>query len=392
MKSKLPAFTRRYLAGLDLHLKDDRSSGMKVARDLGMRAVKLGIETLQLARIHEEAMITLVLPHFSAHSSDGMIRRAGVFFAEAITPIEETHRGAREANVRLKGAIETLRQRSAELAALNKKLKREIVQRKGVENSLRISELTSSQLLEKSRHMQEELRLLSRRLLSVQEDERKKISRELHDVIAQTLTGINLQLSTLKLQSAASVKEFHKKISVTQRLVEKSVETVHRFARNLRPAVLDDLGLLPALHSYIKDFTKQTGIPVMFTAYPTVENLDNAARTGLYRVVQEALTNVARHSRASHAKVVIRKGRGIVCMDVHDNGRGFHVERIMFARNSKRLGLLGMRERVEMLGGAFWVESAPGKETTIHVNLPQHAGARGKPTKRKPADVPLKSP
>ena len=108
--------------------------------------------------------------------------------------------------------------------------------------------------------MQEQLRHLSRQLLLAQEEERKRISRELHDEIVQTLVGINVHLASLKVKARLNIKDLMKKISQTQQLVEKSVNTVHRFARELRPTVLDDLGLIPALEAFIKDFTKRTGI------------------------------------------------------------------------------------------------------------------------------------
>jgi signal transduction histidine kinase len=219
--------------------------------------------------------------------------------------------------------------------------------------------------------MQEELRLLSRRLLSAQEEERKNISRELHDVIAQTLTGINMRLAALKSKTTSSTRDLHKKIEITQRLVEKSVDIVHRFARDLRPAVLDDLGLIPAMRSYLKHFTEQTGIRTAFSAFAEVEKLDNPSRTVLYRIAQEALTNVARHARATHVKVSIRLDQDKVCMDIHDDGRGFQVEGVSAIKHSKRLGLLGMRERAEMIGGTFCVDSAPGKTTTVRIEIPK---------------------
>jgi signal transduction histidine kinase len=321
--------------------------------------------------MHEEAMTALILPENTKHSRAGVIGHAGIFFAEALTPIEETHRGAREANVHLKVIIETLTQRTVELATSNEDLKREIDRRRNVEDSLRSSEKTSGELLEKSRGMQEELRLLSRRLLSAQEEERKNISRELHDVIAQTLTGINMRLAALKSKTTSSTRDLHKKIEITQRLVEKSVDIVHRFARDLRPAVLDDLGLIPAMRSYLKHFTEQTGIRTAFSAFAEVEKLDNPSRTVLYRIAQEALTNVARHARATHVKVSIRLDQDKVCMDIHDDGRGFQVEGVSAIKHSKRLGLLGMRERAEMIGGTFCVDSAPGKTTTVRIEIPK---------------------
>jgi len=388
MKAKSTALYRAYLEALRVYLQPGCPSDLSQARSIGERAVKRGIETLDLARIHTEALLRVVLPHYSARTSDGMVTRASAFFAEAITPLEETHRGAREANAHMKTIIGTLTRRTGELAASNEELRQEIVQRKAVEKSLRTSELTSSQLLEKSRQMQDELRYLSHRLLSVQEEERKRISRELHDVIAQTLAGINLRLVTLKSQATANAKGLHQKISITQQLVQKSVDIVHRFARDLRPTVLDDLGLIPALRSHLKSFRDRTGIRVAFTSFAGVEKLDGAGRTALYRVAQEALNNVATHSGASHARVRIVGHDGGVRMEIRDNGKGFRLEGIDRSSRRNRLGLLGMRERVEMVGGAFCVESAPGKATTIRADIP----LRGAAAKKRPLLTSGKSP
>jgi len=382
MKPPAPDFSRCYLTALRLHLKRGPSASLDAARRLGIKAAALKLETLDLARMHEEALITLVLAHYSTRTADGMIRRAGAFFAEAISPIEKTHRVALEANVKMKAMIESLRQRTAELATSNAVLKKEIVQRRAVESSLRISEMTTSQLLRKSRRMQEELRELSRRLLSVQEQERQKISRELHDVIAQTLTGINVQLAALKTLSRTDTQDLQHKITLTQRLVEKSVEIVHRFARDLRPAALDDLGLIPALQSYLKGFMVQTGVRVSFTAFAGVEQLSSDVRTVLFRISQEALTNVARHAHASHAKVGILRHDGSVSVEITDNGGGFQESS---ARGRKRLGLLGMRERAEMIGGILTVHSLPDKGTTIRVEIPERVAAAKKRTKKTPA-------
>jgi hypothetical protein len=229
-----------------------------------------------------------------------------------------------------------------------------------VEESLRQSEQHSGHLLEQSRRLQEELRLLSRRILSVQEEERKRISRELHDVIAQVLTGINVRLAVLKTEAAANTKGLSRNIARTQRMVERSVDIVHRFAHDLRPAVLDHLGLIAALHAYLKIFAKETGIRVSLTASPAADRLDSTLRTTLYRVAQEALTNVARHARASRAEVVIGRHGSELWMHIRDNGCAFSVEQVLHARKRKRMGLLGMRERMEMVGGRFRVESAPG--------------------------------
>lgn len=377
IKSKLGELSGRYHLALKSYLKEVPMSDLEPAREVGRHAMSLGLETLDLARIHEIALVSLVLPGYSTSTNDGLMGRAGMFFSEAITPIEETHRGAREANVNLNHVVKALSQRTLQLADSVEELKQEIVQRKIVEESLRISEQTSIKLLGKSHLMQEELRDLSRKLLSAQEEERRKISRELHDVIAQTLTSINVRLAALKSESNSSSTDLRKKIETTQRLVEKSVDIVHRFARELRPTVLDDLGLIPALQGFMKSYMEDTGIRVTLKVFTGIEQLDTAVSTVLYRVAQEALTNVARHARASLAEVSILNSDGMIRMEIIDDGQGFEVDGMSSANKSNRLGLLGMRERAEMIGGAFCVESAPGHPTTIRVEIPfENSAAR----------------
>ena len=264
---------------------------------------------------------------------------------------------------------EEAQQRVAVLAASNQKLELEIVQRHAVEQSLRQSEAHQIQLLAQSRLLQEQLRNLSRQVILAQEDERKEISRELHDVIAQTLTGINIRLATMKLQAGTDARGFGRNIARSQRLVEKSVDIVHRFARELRPAVLDDLGLIPALHAFLKSFSARSGIRSHLKAAIGVEQLDMTRRTVLFRVAQEALTNVGRHSQATRVDISIRKLPTGLAMDIKDNGKAFNVESQLQANGGKRLGLLGMRERVEMVGGTFTIQSAPGQGTTVQVKI-----------------------
>ncbi len=271
----------------------------------------------------------------------------------------------------LKRAEETQRRMEA-LDAANRELKREIVRRKAVEAALKESEQYSCQLLAKALQLQKQLRHLSHRVLQAQEEERKRISRELHDEIGQVLAAVNLHLAALKKEAAPNSKDLKRKIAHTQRLVERSVNVVHQFAGQLRPPALDDLGLIPALRSYMKDFTRQTGLPIRFTSFTPgrTELLDGAKRTVLYRIAQEALINVARHAQASLVEVRVQRLRGVIRMEVKDNGKSFQVPGVSPTGRNKGLGLLGMRERVEMVGGRFAVESAPGKGTTIRAEIP----------------------
>lgn len=217
--------------------------------------------------------------------------------------------------------------------------------------------------------MQAEVRRMARRIILTQEEERKRISRELHDVIGPTLTGINLKLAALKLH-ATDPAMLEKNITEAQRLVTKSLETVNQFARDLRPALLDDLGLVPALHAFLKGFMRETGIRAQLIAPRSIEGLGNHNKTTLYRVVLEALSNVDRHANASRVRVEIQNCEGPLVLEVGDDGEGFNPQNPA-VDHRKRLGLVGMRERVEMLGGAWSLTSSPGQGTTIRVTLPR---------------------
>jgi signal transduction histidine kinase len=249
-------------------------------------------------------------------------------------------------------------------------LEEEIVRRQAVETALKKSEQRARQLLEQSRLLQKKMRRFSHRILLVQEDQRKKISRALHDDISQLLVGINVHLAVFAKAAATNPRGIPPAIAPIRRLVEKSLRIVHRFARELRPASLDDLGLIPAIRSYLEDFPKRKGRQIQFTAFAGVEALDNDKRTVLYRVAQEALTNVDKHAHARVVTVTILKIPGGACLEVTDDGKAFDVRRLSSAEWSNHLGLHGMRERVEMAGGRFSVVSIPGQGTTIRAEVP----------------------
>lgn len=182
-----------------------------------------------MARIHEAALATVK----SSCRRDAIIKRSKIFFGEAIAPIEKTHRAALKANLRLSQLNKTLRQRAADLAVSHRHLKQGMVQRKAVEIALKKSREHDKKLLGESHHLQEHLRHLTHQMLAAQEDERGKISRELHDEIAQTLLGINVRLLTLKKEATLNSDGLKKEIASTQRLVEESVKIISGFAREL---------------------------------------------------------------------------------------------------------------------------------------------------------------
>ena len=261
--------------------------------------------------------------------------------------------------------------RVEELQTLTTKLEKEIARRRAVEKSLLASREEEIQLLKQSKRMEEELRLLSRQILHSQEEERRRISHELHDEIAQTLVAVNIHIAGLAQDEDLNSGDFAKKILKTQKLVEQSVEKVHRFAMDLRPAHLDDLGIVKALRGYIKDFRKQTKIPVLISVSPEMKPLDDTRSLVLYRVAQAALTNIAQHAKAKRVKLGLRQTQRSVHMEISDNGKSFDVHKTLNATKVKRLGLIGMRERVEMVGGEFAILSSRGEGTTIRVTLPR---------------------
>jgi len=256
------------------------------------------------------------------------------------------------------------------LTATNLELKTEISKRKVIEASLKKSEQHKSHLLDESRRLHGQLRDFSHRIIETREEERKLISRDLHDEITQLLAGINVNLETLAKDATVTPRLLRQKISRTQRIVETAVETIHEFAHKLRPTSLDDLGLIITLHAYLNDFLKKTGIRVSFKTFAEVEKMSNIQRTTLYRIVKEALINIEKHAKAKQVEVSIRKINDFVHLEISDDGKAFDVVQMQAKKGSKHLGIIGIREQAEKVGGELTIQSAPGLGTKIIVRLP----------------------
>lgn len=246
---------------------------------------------------------------------------------------------------------------------------RDIRERKQAELALRESREHYIRLFEEARTMEENLRQLSNKVLTVQEEERKHISRELHDEIGQALTAVNVSIAMLR-SHAAGDEAFRRKVDHAQKLLEQSMDLVHRFARELRPSMLDHLGPVAALQNYVKSFTERTGIKTEVEGTVSVEQLNNQQGTVLYRVAQESLTNVFKHAQATKVKIRLRQLASAVSMEIIDNGRAFDVPGPDHARGRQPLGLLGMQERVRLVNGQFAIESVPKRGTTVRVEIP----------------------
>ena len=364
----------RYLLALRTHLELRRPRGALEARSLGREALATGLTSLDLARLHERALISLAGSHDLANSRNGLVTRAGKFYIEALVPFERVRRAATDSLLRLQSRTKLIRLHAAALAKGNRQLTREVARRRAGEAAVIKGRAELHRVFVESQVMQKKLRHLTRKVLSAQEEERRHLSRELHDGVVQLLVGVNVELVALSRAPALPPRRLQARITATQRLVERSVAAIHQFARELRPPVLDHLGLIPALQLFMENLSARKKLMITLTAFAGVETLDAHRRTVLYRVAQEALTNVARHARATAVDMTITEHPGSIRMQVADNGRSFPVLQILASTTHKRLGLLGMRERVEMIGGTLTIESVASSGTSVLVEIPFTSG------------------
>ena len=218
---------------------------------------------------------------------------------------------------------------------------------------------------------QNNLRRLSNRLLQAQEHERQALSRELHDEVGQMMTALGIELGNIEDLKDADDRSFRERVNDAKRLNGDAMRTIRDLAMGLRPSMLDDIGLEAALQWQGREFSRHTGVPANVEVQGSLDDLNDAQRTCIYRVVQEALTNCARHANAKHVVVSIRNKKGYLVVIVHDDGVGFNAPTTIRGG----LGLLGMQERVKALDGMLDISSEPRGGTTIRVQIPIGAAA-----------------
>jgi PAS domain S-box-containing protein len=245
----------------------------------------------------------------------------------------------------------------AEAQQLNAELEERVLQRTA-ELQAAIAQLESSRA---------QVLLLAQHERISREEDRARMAREVHDQLGQALTGLKMDLAWLQKHTGPKQKDLLQKFRDMSDLVDATIQDVRRIASELRPGMLDDLGLAPAMEWQLQEFQKRSGIRCRFTSSFEEVALDAEETTILFRILQETLTNVARHASATRVEVSLDEEQGYVRLRVQDNGRGITESEVS---GSKSLGLMGMRERVLLRSGDFNIQGAPGRGTTVVIRLP----------------------
>jgi signal transduction histidine kinase len=242
--------------------------------------------------------------------------------------------------------------------------------------------LANAQLYADVQAARERLQGLSRQLLEAQEAERRRIAHELHDEAGQLLASVHLALEEAVTGLPSQFRERFQQVRDHLDTIETQLR---HLSHELRPTILDDLGLLPALQFFADGVAARTGLRICIDS--SIEGrLAPAVETALYRIMQEGLTNVTKHAAATHVQLQLWRDAQMVHGLLHDNGAGFAVDTVMNQKGPRGLGLLGIQERLEALGGTLQITSAPGQGTTLQITLPVDPGEASPGAERAWAD------
>jgi signal transduction histidine kinase len=358
----------------DILMADDEPANLlaleAVLEPLGQNLLraKSGEEALRLMLKHDPAVILLDvrMPGMDGFETARMIRlrdrsrHTPIIFLTGVAPESESAFRGYEA-----GAVDylvkplvpaVLRAKVSVFVELHKKnaaLTGEIRERQAAEAQLRESEV--------------QLRALAARLISIREEERARIAREIHDELGQVLTGLKMDVTWLARQLAGSERQFVEKAEAMCRLVDSTMHLIRRISTGLRPEILDEMGLVAAFEWQANEFQKRTGMRCRLRLPEARLDPDREISTAIFRIFQEILTNIARHAKASSVEVDLSVSDELLTLRVADDGIGISASQI---RGRESLGLLGMRERAQLFGGEVKIQGAAGRGTTVSVSIP----------------------
>ncbi len=434
LKEILPALAEQFSSAFRDYLEGAGEFALQQAYELSRKAIADGLGVLDIAAVYQEVLAGALRSVPSAEESARVAKAAAQFFAESLSPFEMTHRSFRESNEALRLSEERYRElfenandvvftldlegiftsinRAGEVLSgyarneLPRKNVTDIVVPEywNLVREMRAPKMATGgpttyelEILTKDgRHIPVEIstRLIyqegkpvgvhgiarniterkqaeeaARRLSEALEEEAKRIAHALHDESGQILASVHIALEeTASKLSPASRRELRK----VKELLDEIEEQLRRFSHELRPTVLDDLGLVPALESLTQTVTKRTRIPVTLECPPAAKRkrFPAAVETAVYRIVQEALTNVTKHAQATRVSVRLQmKGPLLRCV-IRDNGVGFDIKSVASRKGQKGLGLIGIKSRLDALGAGLEIDSAPGRGTELEIRIP----------------------
>ena len=432
MKATSPKLMEEYQAALCSYLAGGGEVALQRAYELGRSALSEGLGVLEIAALHHEVMVTVL----SATQDDvaGTVTAATKFFVESLSPFEMAHRGYREANAALRASEERFRELfenandvvfttdlTGNFTSVNRAGEQLTGYRRDETPSMNFSEIAAPEYLElvreelkqkihgggsttyelevvtksgqrvplevstrliyregrpvgvqgiardvsERKRAQEALRRLNERL----EEEARRIAQTLHDEAGQLLASVYLKLQEIAHDLPAPAAD---RLKAVRQLLDPIAEQLRRLSHELRPTILDDLGLLPALEFLADGVSKRSVLSIAVRGSASAR-LASTTEIALYRIVQEALTNVTKHARATRVSVDVLGEDGRVRCSIRDDGIGFDVAEVLARRGKQGLGLIGIRERVDALRGTLQIVSAPGQGTELVILVPLEA-------------------
>src|SRR6202795_2482146 len=305
-KGKLENFEEEYRSALREYAAGGGEVALGQAYELGRRALEEQLSVVELASLHHHALIDLVRATEDKQQKEGLLRISAEFLAETLSPYEMAHRGVQDAIVALRQLNETL------------------------------------------------------------EEEIKRIAYAVHDEAGQLLVAVHLALADV---SRGLPKAQQDQIGRVEQLLDQVEKQLRRYSHELRPAVLDDLGWIPAVRFLAEGVTKRAHLPIRIKTMVT-GRLPGAVEIALYRIVQEALTNATKHANASLVSIQVRRLGRVLSCSIQDDGTGFDVRAVQSDRKRSGLGLIGMQERLNAIGGSLSIDSAPGRGTKLLIQVP----------------------